>query len=203
MDFQKIRSKFPKKSRLIKELAILVWVQLLVVGPNHARFLRATNSIETPPLQAIQATKSEILKDSSISYRAEGGFTGVKSFSVIISCVRGKVSILKTIRDPRSGLKNQVHRQTKTMTREKYVKLWKCLKRQCILTVPDAPDPEIDILDEFTFKFEARVGKQKNNFKIYGMSRPGASRYFALKNIIDKAADMASFWSYHESLARR
>src|SRR5262245_32515774 len=52
--------------------------------------LQAATAPRPDPASALPADAT-LLDRSQIAYRAEGGFTGVESYSVIISCVRGEV----------------------------------------------------------------------------------------------------------------
>lgn len=148
------------------------------------------------------ATSAAILKNSQISYRAEGGFTGVKSYGVLISCVDGKISVLKSIHDPRLRSKQPL-RVTGTMDRDSYLNLWQGLKKQAVFGLKDGPPLKQDSLDEFTLSFEAKIGKQTNAFKVTACSRPEASRYFAVRNLLDHAVGMRSLWDKHSDLARK
>jgi hypothetical protein len=143
-------------------------------------------------------TDQEILKNSQISYHADGGFTGVRSYGVIISCVNGKISTLKSIHNPgRQG----ASRQKGTMDHASYIRLWKSLKRQRAFTAQNVPAPKHDIRDEFTIDFEARVGSEKNAFRVYGIGRPEASHQFAIKTLIDSAARMQAFIGDRQKVA--
>lgn len=145
---------------------------------------------------------SELLKESQISYRAEGGFTGVESYGVIISCVKGKISVMKSIHDPR--LKNEAARvrQLGNMNQNDYLRLWGDLQRQAFFKMRDSNPLTMDINDEFTNYFIAKVGGKSHKFEVVGISRPEASRYYALRERIDQSVNMKSLWSSHENLAR-
>lgn len=173
--------------------------------PLDARVQRNTNRVNTPPVAQSKRllSKQSILKQSQISYKAQGGFTGVESYGVLISCSGGKISVLKTLRDPRLGQKEGHLRQAGTLDTNAYLRLWESLSRLSLFSTPDAPQPKMDILDEFTFMFEAQAGSQRHGFKVYGISRPEAARHFAIKNAIDMAAGMDSLWHTHQSLAKK
>ncbi|OVE78430.1 hypothetical protein BVX98_00270 [bacterium F11] len=198
MNFRGKRINFPSWSRLLKEGIVLVWVQLLVIAPNHAGFFGKKAKIaENEPIPVIQVSEKTILQDSYLSYNAFGGFTNVKSFGVILSCKNGKISVLKTIHNPKRNRRHPTLRQREKMDKDTYLSLWRDLQRQRIFHIKDAPDPKMDILDEFTYHFEVKVGEVENKFRIYGMSRPGGSRYFALRQLIDGASNMVSLWEQH------
>ena len=194
---------FPKASRLVKEAVVFGIIQLLIIGPNNAAFWNKSKKTAIKPAPPVQFTNQEVLKNSFISYRATGGFTGVQSYSVLISCVEGRISVLKTIRNPKYNKKDPTIRQRTKMSHRDYLNVWNHLRRQNIFRVQSAPDPKHDITDEFTYYFDARVGEHTNKFKIYGMSRPSGSRYFALKSLMDKSTNMASLWNRHTNLARK
>ena len=197
------RVKYPNPSRLVKEAIILIWIQLLVISPNHAGFWKKAEKPQKANEPISLISNKKILKDSTISYRATGGFTGVKSFNVIMSCKDGKISLLKTIHNPLRNRRRPTLRERGRMDYVAYLRLWEYFQKQQIFKVKDAPEPKRDIVDEFTFHFEVRIGKKKNTFKIYGISRPEAARYFAFKNLIDQASDMASLWDQHGALAKK
>jgi len=191
-------------SRIQKELILFVLVQFLVSGSSQAFLFKRKNDIKKgPPKQIAKIDEKALLKSSHISYRAVGGFTGVKSFSVLISCVDGRVSILKTIHNPKGIPNRPTLRHNGAMTTKAYMEFWDNLVKQQIMQIPDCPDPRQEILEEFTFHFEARVGDEKHSFRSYGLTRPEASRYFALKNLIDSVADMASLWDRHGKIAQK
>jgi hypothetical protein len=148
-------------------------------------------------------SNSALLRDSQISYRAEGGFSGVESYGVIISCVRGKISVLKSLYNPKLGTSRSRIRQIGSMDKKTYLNLWAHLKKHSVVAMKDCPQPSEDIHDEFTVSFHTKVGGQTHKFKVYGIGRPEASRYFALRCLIDTAANMKSIWDIHEGLAMR
>lgn len=151
--------------------------------------------------ERLEYSPEKLLENSQISYRAEGGFTGVQAYSVVIACVNGRISILKSIHDPRHGNASPI-RQTTRLSSETYLRLWDDLLKNAIFSLRDAPLPNHDILDEFTVHFEARVGKVQHRFQVYGCSRPEASRYFAVKNLLDQASQMSHLWERHKNLAK-
>src|SRR6185369_11388809 len=102
-------------------------------------FKQLLNSVDEPQEANLNISDREILKSSQISYRAEGGFTGVRSYGVILSCVNGHVSVLKSILDPRLPSSKASTRQIGTMSTDQYVQLWDNLDRQALLKMKDAP----------------------------------------------------------------
>lgn len=147
-------------------------------------------------------TQEKLLKDSQISYRAEGGFTGVRSYGVIISCVKGKISVMKTAYDPRLPEEQARIHQIGILSQEQYLALWDELQKRSVLTMRNAPLPKFDITDEFTVHFYAKAGVDENNFQAYGLSRPEISRYLAVRKMIDETVNMSALWSSHSALAR-
>ncbi|MCG3205922.1 MAG: hypothetical protein KCHDKBKB_02646 [Elusimicrobia bacterium] len=145
----------------------------------------------------------EILKVSQLSYQAEGGFSGVQSYGVILSCVNGQVSLLKTIHDPRFPSDKAILRQIGHMATEDYLKLWNTLDRHGIFKTANAPKPKMDIMDEFTVRFHAKVGERHHQFDVYGISRPEAARYFSLQKLIDNSVQMQSLWTVHNETAKK
>lgn len=193
------RNNFPIFPFLFKQGFFFFWLQLLVVPASQAQHKKHAPA----PTPLINASRNDILKNSQISYRAEGGFTGIHSYSVIVTCVRGKISTLQSIHDPRIRNGNSHLRRAGRMDKVSYLNLWKSLNNLAVLNIKDAPNPKMDILDEFTVKFEARAGDYKNTFKVYGCGRPEAARYYAVKNIIDQSVDMRSLWATHSRLAKK
>jgi hypothetical protein len=61
----------------------------------------------------------------------------------------------------------------------------------------------MDINDEFTNYFVAKVGKQSHKFEVVGISRPESAKYFAIRERIDQSVNMKSLWSTHDALASR
>lgn len=169
----------------------------IFAGPSD---LMARPKKTEPPAEPGRFSIETALEDSQISYRAEGGFTGVESFGVILSCVNGRISVLKSIADPRLGSEGRL-RQVASMTPEAYRQLWRQLERLSVMTTPNAPAPRMDILDEFTVRFEVRVGPVTHRFSARGLSRPEAARHFALRSSIDNAAGMAALWQSHSEIA--
>lgn len=149
------------------------------------------------------ASERQILAESQISYRAEGGFTGVESYGVIISCVKGKISVMKSIYDPRLQKDNARMRALGSMDKEEYVQLWKDLERQAFFKMRDSSPLTMDIADEFTNHFVAKVGDRTHKFDVVGISRPEASRYFALRERIDQSVAMKTLWSTYSRLSKR
>lgn len=185
--------------RLFREAFFMALIQILVASPSAAQ--RNHKKVQPAAVQ-IQFSDKEILHQSQISYRAEGGFTGVTSYGVILSCVDGKVSVLKSLNDPKLTNRNHKMIELKTMDKEQYLNLWNTLQRMNVFVTQNAPDPKLDILDEFTFTFNIKAGDREHQFRVYGINRPESSRHFAFKNVIDKFSDMNSFWNSHQSIAR-
>lgn len=149
----------------------------------------------------VQIPDSEILKNSQISYRAEGGFTGINSYGIIISCVNGHISMLKSLHDPRRH-QSTLHERG-LMNHEAYLRLWKELKRQGVFSAASVPEPKMEIADQFTLTFEAKAGNAKHQFSVHGIARPEACQQFAIKSLIDASANMHTFIGAREYLARR
>jgi len=191
--------KFQILRVILKDLLFTLWIQLMAASPNMAKTQTAVVPPKTP-LKIEYVGRREILKNSMISYRAVGGYTGVKSYSVVISCVNGKISALSSINDPRI---KEVLRRKSDMTKDSYVMLWKNLNRLAILEKRDAPNPKRDILDQFTINFEVKAGSKQNQFKVVGCSRPEAAQYFAIRSLLDKAVGMDNLWDSQQKLASR
>lgn len=185
---------------LLREIFFVVWIQLLVFG-NSPSILEAKPRTDKTHVVHVTKTiaKKDILAKSELAYRATGGFSEVNSYTVILSCVNGKISSYRAVRNNRHG----IFRKTGTMTQQAYLNLWDNMLRRKIFEMKDAPTPRQDILDEFTVNFEAKVGDASNKFSAYGCSRPEASPYFALRNLIDQAANMQVVWNLHHSIARK
>jgi len=186
-------------NKLIKEAVFVALVQLLVYSPTQAQ--RHHKKPEPTPLP-IQFSNEEILKNSQVSYRAEGGFSDVISYGIIISCVDGKISVFKSIHDPKLVDEDHKRFELGSMTHEKYIALWKKLANMNVFIAKDVPDPKEDILEEFTYSFHVKIGKKENQFNVYGIQRPAASHLFAFKSLIDKSADMESFWNSGERVVQ-
>ncbi len=171
-----------KNALLICSVLILTFSSI-----SHAK-----KPINHPSKKAsINLGNGEILTQSQISYKAEGGFTGIHSFGVIISCVNGKVSVLKTLNDP-SRPSAFIH-QKGSMSQEAYLELWKGLKKHKVFFASNIADPKMDIADQFTMTFEAKAGDHKNEFKVHGIARPEACQHFAIKSLIDSSSHMQAF----------
>jgi hypothetical protein len=152
-------------------------------------------------VNAVQISDAEVLDNSQVSYRADGGFTGIESYGVIVSCVKGRISVLKTIHDP--GHSTAAVHQKGTMDHQTYLQLWKGLRKQGVFVAGNIPEPKLDIEDQFTVKFEAKAGGLKNEFRVHGIGRPEACQHFAIKSLIDHSVQMQAFMEPHETLARR
>ncbi len=150
----------------------------------------------------VRFTNADLLKNSQISYRAEGGFSEVQSYGVILSCVNGKISVLKSISDPRLSDKSALVHDVSSMSPSAYLSLWDSLDRQAVFRMTDAPEPKIDIADEFTITFNAKIGSARNEFHVVGISRPVAARYYAIRALIDDAVHMKALWNVHSNVAR-
>lgn len=155
---------------------------------------------ESPSFQPKIATDaSSLLARSQISYRAEGGFTGVESYGVIISCVNNQISVLESIHDPR--VPSEPMRKLGHMSTDQYLALWDSLIRQAALKLTDGPTIDHDVLDEFTVKFNVSVMDQGHQFRAQALSLPECARYQAVRSLIDQAVDMAALWKTHDQLA--
>jgi hypothetical protein len=170
-------------------------------GP-FARLLTSVDDGSAHIASDARYTNDDILKGSQISYRADGGFTGVQGYGVIISCVNGKISVLKTISDPRLRDEAATVHDISSIGTDEYLNLWDNLDREALFKMSDAPDPKVDILDEFTVTFHAVVGKDHHEFRVHGISRPEAARYYALRQLIDDSVHMKALWNVHSDLAR-
>ena len=193
-----IGRSIPIQKRIVLAAFLLVFSDV-ACQPAQAWFHKNTPKQTVEEKPKVILSDSEILKNSQISYLADGGFTGVKSYGVIISCVNGRISTLKSIHDP------QRHegplRQRGSMDQMSYIHLWKSLQKHQALQAKNVPEPKIDIADEFTVEFEAKAGSAKNNFKVHGIGRPEACQQFAIKSLIDHAVQMQSFIGPRERLA--
>jgi len=183
-------------------LSILIIFVSVGTGPVWAKSKhKAEPKIEVTAPQVPLSTK-EILKQSQISYQAEGGFSGIRSYGVHISCVGGKISTLCSIIDPRITKSDTkpIYRKG-TMDIDTYLALWHKMNNMAVFHKKDAPDPKRDILDEFTLNFTVQAGDKSNSFKVYGLSRPEAAQYYALRTLIDRSTQMTALWNFHKSLA--
>ncbi len=176
-------------------------LQFSSVSVSHAGpFKKLIESVDAP--QNIEISDKDILKESQLSYRAEGGFTGVQSFGVILSCVNGRVSVMKSIYDPRLSADKARTREIGTMKTSEYLDLWNNLDRHAMLKMDSAPLPNKDLNDEFTVHFYAKAGKLLHQFDVVGISRPEAARYFAVRKLIDESVQMGALWNIHQNAAR-
>jgi hypothetical protein len=185
---------------LLREIFFVVWIQLLVFGNSYS-IVEAKPRLDKTHVVHITKVidKKDLLAKSELSYRATGGFSEVNSYTVILSCVNGKISTFRAVRNNRHG----IFRKPGTMSQEAYLNLWDNMLRRKVFEMKDAPTPRQDILDEFTVHFEAKVGDATNKFAAYGCSRPEAAPYFAIRNLIDQAADMKIVWDLHNNIARK
>lgn len=193
-------NKLQVLNKALKEAVFIAFIQLLVYSPAHAQH-KQKQPLPTRP--KIQVSDKEILKKSQVAYRAEGGFTGVISYGVIIGCVEGKISVLKSIHDPKLVDPDHKKFELGSMTHEKYLNLWHTMEKMNVFGTNDIPDPKLDIMDEFTFTFNVKVGDKENQFRVFGIDRSEASRHFAFKSIIDKTTDMDSFWNSEPAVAQK
>jgi hypothetical protein len=183
-------------------LSVLLVLSSVGTGPVWAKSKHKTIPQKVVTVPQVPLSTKEILKQSQISYQAEGGFSGIRSYGVHISCVGGKISTLCSIIDPRitkSDIK-PIYRKG-TMDIDTYLALWKKMNNMAVFRKKDAPNPKQDILDEFTLNFTVQAGENKNSFRVYGLSRPEAAQYYALRTLIDHSAQMTALWNFHKSLA--
>ena len=193
--------KITKRLKLIKTIFHVTPALLMVLNfpvSSHAGpFQKLINSTYRES-STLLFSPEELIKESQISYRADGGFTGIESYGVIISCVNGKISVLKSIADPNLGNGQNVVRQLGTLDQQTYLALWDTLDNHAMFRMNDAPQPKHEIADEFTVTFFAKVGGAHHKIQVPGIRRPEVSRYFALLSIIDNAADMKSLWNEYQ-----
>lgn len=140
-----------------------------------------------------------VLARSQVSYRAEGGFSGVESYGVIISCVGGEVSMMASIHDPR--LPSEPMRKIGRISPERYLELWNALLRQASVRMTDGPILDRDVLDEFTVTFNLSVSDRNHRFRAQGLSLPECARYQAVRSLIDDTVQMADLWKAHDEAA--
>ncbi len=189
--------------KFLKSLVIDLFIIVLQFGGTGGRAyaveeLESANVADSVPrVSTDQITESDVLKNSQISYRADGGFSGIESYGVILSCINGQVSVMKSIFDPRLPADKAQFRDISTMDSEQYLLLWNALDRMALLKLADAPRPKMDILDEFTVEFNAKIKNNSHKFTVYGISRPEAARYFAVRKVIDDSVHMQAFWDQH------
>jgi hypothetical protein len=184
-----------RKAGALQRLELGMLMRLLMIGT--AAFLALLGVAAAAPAPERDA----LLANSQISYQADGGFTGVESYGVIISCVKGHVSVLKSLCDLHASADARHLRQIGTMNSEDYLRLWANLSRQNVLALKDAPPLNCDSLDEFTTRFVFKVGNQSHHISTQAISRPEVSRYFALRSLIDRSVQMEGLWQVHKSLA--
>jgi hypothetical protein len=151
------------------------------------------------PASDLPTDAASVLARSQVSYRAEGGFSGVESYGVIISCVGGDISVLASIHDPR--LPSEPMRKIGKITPERYIELWNGLIRQASARMGDGPVLDRDVLDEFTVTFNLSVGEKTHRFRAQGLSLPECSRYQAVRALIDDTVQMAELWKAHDQAA--
>lgn len=193
-----MRSKFRLGNTALLKASLAV---LLFSTPSWAKSFSEISADTPAKSPLITVSDKELLKNSQISYRAEGGFSGIRSYSVILSCVNGRISVLKTIHDPRSSAKT-IHNRG-TLNAKAYLRLWNSLNRQKALSTANVAEPKMDISDEFTHVFDIRAGQHKNSFSVHGIQRPEACQQFAIKNLIDQTVQMQNFIETHQYLAKK
>ena len=176
--------------------ALLAVICVLSFGADG--FARRARTADAPVMLR-HVAKATLLEDSAISYRADGGFTGIQGYSVLIVCRAGAVSTLATIHDPR---RDEPLRRTGHMTEEEYLALWEQLNRQRVFATTDVERPKWEIRDEFTIRFEVRAGRLEHAFSVHGLNRPEASKLFAIQSLLDQAAGMSHLWSFHDQTAK-
>src|SRR5262245_11337333 len=125
-----------KNPEIGQQKCLIFWILFLTIlvctlTPSQARMSNKNFKSQSIDKPILIISEKDILKDSQISYRADGGFTGIKSYGVIISCVNGKISTLKSFHDPHRY--PGPLRQKGSMDRMTYLKLWDSLKRQQVL----------------------------------------------------------------------
>jgi hypothetical protein len=183
---------------------MLTGVVLAFLGAAHSAlagpFQRLLTSVQDGAEERF--SNKDLLANSQISYHADGGFTSVQSYGVILSCVNGKISVLKSISDPRLPDKAALVHDVSTISQREYLELWDNLDRQALFQMSDAPLPKVDIADEFTVTFHAKVGSVHHEFSVRGIGRPEAARYFAIRELVDNAVHMKALWNVHSNVAR-
>ncbi len=195
--------RFPNWNRLAKEAVFFALIQFMVSSPAVSGARKPHGALKKQAVASARIDRAALLKNSQISYRAEGGFTGIRSYGVLISCVDGKVSVLKSIYDPRLGRDRSRVRHIEKLDRDDYLSLWRSLEKQAVFKAQNAPQPKGDILDEFTLTFSLKVRDSQHRFLVYGISRPEAARYFAFRNLIDTTVNMGALWRAHQTLLAR
>jgi hypothetical protein len=184
-----------RSMRRISVIFVGIMVAIAARGP-----LRGEMAAEAAPAAEAMATDAaSILARSQISYRAEGGFSGVESYGAIISCVNGEISMMASIHDPR--LPNEPMRKIGRLSRERYLALWDSLVRQASFRLDDGPVLDRDVLDEFTVTFNVSVCDRSHKFRAQGLSLPECARYQAVRALIDDAVQMADLWKSHDVAA--
>ena len=179
--------------KMMNKIAAGCLATLMVVGVSGVQ----AESGSTGP--RIATDMASLLARSQISYRAEGGFSGVESYGVIISCVNNQVSVMASIHDPR--VPSEPMRKLSHMSTDKYLALWDSLVRQAALKLDDGPVIDHDVLDEFTVSFTVSVMDQTHQFRAQALSLPECARYQAVRSLIDDAVDMAALWKTHDQMA--
>ena len=175
----------------------LTLIFVLLAGAALSAFAAPRPAAPEPEADAFATDTASVLARSQVSYRAEGGFSGVESYGAIISCVNGEVSVMASIHDPRSK-NGEPTRKICHITPERYVVLWNSLVRQAGLKLGDGPTLRRETLDEFSVTFILSVGDTSRQFRAQGLSLPECARYEALRSTIDEAAQMAEVWKAHD-----
>ncbi len=170
----------------------------LILAAQTPSLSRAAGAAVSPAaVEVLSTDPASVLARSQVSYRAEGGFSGVESYGAIVSCVNGEISIMASIHDPRSK-NGEPTRKICHMTQERYLALWNDLVKQAGLKLSDGPALRRETLDEFTVTFNLSVGDETHQFRAQGLSLPECARYEALRSTIDDAAQMADVWKAHD-----
>ena len=180
-----------------------IFVLAFFISPVLATTLE--KNIETSDYKKTRkhVAENSILKNSQISYRATGDGPGVQSFGVIISCVDGKISILKSLRDPDINHSLPQIRQIGNISQKEYLNLWRNLEELKFWNMDDAKDPTDLGTHHFTTEFFVKLDQKMHKFKVKDLDRPEFSSYLTIQKLIDKTANMQTLWDSYHSLASK
>jgi hypothetical protein len=150
-------------------------------------------------LGAQNVSDDTLLERSQLSYRAEGELANSEAYGVIISCVKGQISVLTSVHNPR--LPNEPIRRVGRLAPERYLKLWNDLERAGLYELRDNLQDEKRSVGGFSVAFNMAAGADARQFRAQGLALPESFRYRIVRSLIDEAAQVAAVWEAHQEMA--
>ena len=158
----------------------------------------------TPAKNQIKTELQEkIKKKSQISYRADLKGASIRSYGVIISCIDGKVSAIRSLYDPSLASDPRPIRQIVDLDLDQYLNLWDSLIRRGALDMKDRPPSTLPHSEESSVHFLLSLGKDTHEFSVTDLNRPEMATFLALQSLIDRTADMRSLWDSYQRTVKR